>query len=335
MLVSAPIPRPSPSSAAGTEPEPQAGTLTDASGSTRHVLDRYAGDVSQEPLPADDGAISPSKQIGRFTVPPFVMDLGREPGALAALAAGALALFVAGLDPKVFGPGMPDMQRALRERQGLENLFLLAVVVQAAFYLVGGAAGDIVGPKRVLLVGLAGMVVSEVVAAIWSDGALFLAARVATAASIGLVIPTAIAVVAMAYSGVTRATALGAAYAMLGLSSALAPAILNAVTPRVGRWPAFALVAIIAVLAFVVARRNIRFVLVQSPTGGVRGGARHVGVRPAVPDRSHHGSRRRHVQSHAHRLSWRWASASSSCSWSGSDASGTVWTRPWPSTSVP
>lgn len=56
------------------------------------------------------------KRIGRFTVPPFVMDLNGQPGALVALVAGALALFVAGLDSKVFGPGMPDMQRALRER---------------------------------------------------------------------------------------------------------------------------------------------------------------------------------------------------------------------------
>jgi MFS transporter, DHA2 family, methylenomycin A resistance protein len=212
--------------------------------------------VSEEPVDAVVESGAPARQVGRFTVPDFVMDLGREPGALAALVAGGLALFVAGLDPKVFGPGTPDMQRALRERPALENLFLLAVVVQAAFYLVGGAAGDILGSRRVLLAGLAALVVSELMAVIWDDGALFFVARIASAASIGLVIPTAIATVAMAYTGATRATALGAAYAMLGLSSAIAPALLSAVTPSIGRWPSFAVVALVAIVAFVVARRG-------------------------------------------------------------------------------
>ena len=203
--------------------------------------------------------------MGRFTVPEFVMDLGREPGALAALSAGALALFVAGLDPKVFGPGMPDMQKALRERPALENLFLLAIVIQAGFYLVGGAAGDIVGSRRVLLTGLAALIVTELMAVIWDGGAMFFVARIGSAASIGLVIPTAIATVAMAYTGATRATALGAAYAMLGLSSAIAPALLSAVTPSIGRWPSFAIVALIAVVAFVVARRGTSVFVGRAP----------------------------------------------------------------------
>ena len=69
----------------------------------------------------------------------------------------------------------------------------------------------------------------------------------------------------MAYTGATRATALGAAYAMLGLSSAIAPALLSAVTPTIGRWPSFAIVAIVAVVAFVVARRGTSVVTGRPP----------------------------------------------------------------------
>ena len=128
-------------------------------------------DVSQAGPELDDGyAGRIPARLGRVEVPPFIRDLDREPGAMAALLAGALALFVAGLDPKVFSPGMPDMQSALRERPALENLFLLAVVVQAAFYLVGGAAGDIIGSRRVLLVGLAGMLVFELLPVVGDDG---------------------------------------------------------------------------------------------------------------------------------------------------------------------
>ncbi len=221
------------------------------------VRDRYAARVTldgTETVDTYSGRIP--ARIGRFQVPPFIRDLDGEPGALAAMVAGSLALFVGGLDPKVFSPGMPDMQSALRERPSLENLFLLAIVVQAAFYLVGGAAGDIIGYRKVLLVGLAGMVVFEVLPLLGDDGPVFLVARIGASASIGLVIPTGIAMVAMAYTGATRATALGAAYGMLGLSAAIAPAMLSAVTPSIGRWLAFVIVGLVAIGAFAVVRRR-------------------------------------------------------------------------------
>jgi MFS family permease len=220
-------------------------------------------ELTDEGAPGHSGRIP--ARVGRFEVPPFIRDLDGEPGALAALAAGALALFVAGLDPKVFSPGMPTMQSALRERPALENLFLLAVVVQAAFYLVGGAAGDIIGYRKVLLVGLAGMIAFEALPIIGDEGPIFLVARIGASASIGLVIPTAIAMVAMAYTGATRATGLGAAYAMLGLSSALAPALLSAVTPTFGRWLAFVVVALVAIPAFALVRRRTTALLGARP----------------------------------------------------------------------
>ncbi len=74
-------------------------------------------------------------------LPEFVADLGREPGALGILAAGSLALFAVGLDPKVLSSGMPDAQVALRERPQLEAVFLLTAIVQAAFLLIGGVLG--------------------------------------------------------------------------------------------------------------------------------------------------------------------------------------------------
>jgi hypothetical protein len=70
------------------------------------------------------------------------------------------------------------------------------------------------------------------------------------------VLPLALAVVAVTYNGATRATALGIAYAALGASTAIAPALLLAVTPTLGRWPAFLLAAAcLAAAAVVVIRR--------------------------------------------------------------------------------
>ena len=193
----------------------------------------------------------------RLTIPSFVLDLGREPGAVAALVAGSLAIFAAGLDPKVLSSGMPDAQTALRQKPELESLFLLSIIVQAGFFLIGGAIGDLFGRRKVLLVALAGLVMAEAVLIVFPSGPMFLAARVLAAATTGTVLPVALAVIAVTYNGAVRATALGVAYAALGAATALAPALLLAVTPSLGRWPSFLLVGVFAVLAFWAVRRNV------------------------------------------------------------------------------
>ena len=183
-------------------------------------------------------------------MPAFIAELGQPRTALAALVAGSLCLFAVGLDPRVFSSGTPDAQTALRERPQLESLFLLAAVAEAAFLLIGGLLGDVIGRRRILLVGLGAMAVFETLAMVTGDGPLFFAARIGAVASVGFVLPVALAVVAVAYTGPARATALGLAYAASGASTAVAPAILLAVTPLVGRWPSF-LLAVVAALAAV------------------------------------------------------------------------------------
>ena len=189
-------------------------------------------------------------------LPAVITDLAREPGALGILVAASLALFAVGLDPKVFSSGMPNAQVALRERPQLEAVFLLSAMVQAAFLLIGGVTGDVLGRRRVLLVGLVGLTIAELAAIIFTSGPLFLVMRVAAAAFGGLVLPVALSIVAVTYTGIPRATALGMAYAALGASSALAPAVLIAVTPTIGRWPSFLLAAAaLALAAYVVVRK--------------------------------------------------------------------------------
>jgi MFS family permease len=188
--------------------------------------------------------------------PDFIADLWREPGTFPILVAASLALFAVGLDPKVLSSGLPDAQAALRERPQLEAVFLLSAMVQAAFLLIGGVIGDALGRRRVLLVGLVGLTIAELAAIVFPSGVPLLAVRLAATAFGGIVLPVALSIVAVAYTGIPRATALGMAYAALGASSALAPALLIAVTPSIGRWPSFVLAAIaLAVAAFVVVRK--------------------------------------------------------------------------------
>src|SRR6476620_8667733 len=185
----------------------------------------------------------------RLRLPTFLTDLGQPRTALLALIAGSLALFAAGLDPRVFSSGTHDAQTALRERPQIEALFLLGSVAEAAFLLIGGVLGDIAGRRRILVIGLVALVVFETASMVTGDGVPFYISRVASVASVGLVLPVALAVVAVSYSGIVRATALGLAYAASGAATAIAPTLLSIATPTGGRWPSFLLVIVVALIA--------------------------------------------------------------------------------------
>ncbi|HZX56015.1 MAG TPA: MFS transporter, partial [Ilumatobacteraceae bacterium] len=193
----------------------------------------------------------------RLKLPQFLVDLGQPPSAFAALVAASVALFAVGLDPRVFSAGTANAQAALRERPQLESLFLLAAVAEAAFLLVGGILGDTIGRRRVLLGGLVALALFEAGALISGDGPVFYACRIGAVAAVGLVLPVSLATVAVAYSGVTRATALGMAYAALGIGTAVAPAVLAALSPTVGRWPSFLLAIGVISVALVLSWRSV------------------------------------------------------------------------------
>src|SRR4051812_13729713 len=185
-------------------------------------------------------------------MPESLAQLGQPPEVFAALVAGSFALLAVGLDPRVFSAGTPDAQASLRERPQLESLFLLAAVTEAAFLLIGGILGDTLGRRRILLVGLGALAICETGAMVTGDGPVFVAFRVAAVACVGLVLPVSLAIAAVSYEGVPRATALGLAYAALGVGTAVAPALLIALSPTGGRGPAFVL-AIAAISVALVA----------------------------------------------------------------------------------
>ncbi len=198
----------------------------------------------------------PDVRLDRSRIPAVLLELDR-PGALGTLVAATAALFAAGLDPHVFGPNLPNVQSVLRERPSLEALFVATTIATAAFYLVGGALGDLSERRRLLLVGLAVLLVVDLVSAVVQDGFLFALGRVTAAAAVGLTVPVALAIVAMAYDGVPRATAIGVAYAGYGAATAISPAVLTTLEPVVGRAPSFLLPVLAGALALWLVRRRI------------------------------------------------------------------------------
>ena len=129
-------------------------------------------------------------------------DIARDRQKLGVLLAAIVATLAAGLDPHVFGPSSPTVQAALRTRPQIETVYLLAVVAQAACFLVGGVIGDLGRRRRVLLVGLGLLTVGETLAMLGESGPLFIVGRLLAASGVGLSVPVALAWVALSYDGV-------------------------------------------------------------------------------------------------------------------------------------
>ena len=194
----------------------------------------------------------------RPTIPAFLRDLDREPGAVRTLGIAALSLFAAGLDPRVFSPGLGSVQAAIRENSQAEVLLLLATVVGGGLFLIGGVLGDADGRRRLLLGALATMLVAAVIGLFVTDGPLFVISRMIGLAAASVTLPIALAGVAETYDGITRATAIGIAYAAYGAATAAGPILLTLFGPDGPMWPAFIASALESALALFAARSGWR-----------------------------------------------------------------------------
>jgi MFS family permease len=196
--------------------------------------------------------VSRTADVSRPTIPKVIAQLLETPLARNGLLAGSAALVAAALDPKVWGPTLPSVQAAIRERPGIETLVLLAALGGSALLLVGGAIGDSARARRIIVGGLTVELVAALVSVIVGDGWLFVASRLVGHAAAAFIIPAALAMVATSYDGVARATAIGIAYGAYGAAGAAAPILLQLV-PGV-RLPAF----VVAIVGCLFALRLIR-----------------------------------------------------------------------------
>ncbi len=194
---------------------------------------------------------------GKSRLPPFVHDVIDDRRGFRTLLVVSLAILAAALDPPLLDPGMPTIRAALRAEPSLQAILSLSTEVQAAFLLIGGVVADRWRTGRTLQLGLAGLVVGCALAILMPSGPGLLASRVVGWASSGIVIPFSIGAVAVVYTGTTRATALGIAYAAYGAGTAAAPALVVLLGVQGPRWPAFAACAVTALIAIPVVRRYL------------------------------------------------------------------------------
>jgi EmrB/QacA subfamily drug resistance transporter len=145
------------------------------------------------------------------------------------LATCILASSLAFIDGSVLNVALPAIGQSFdahtAEVQWVMNAFTLPL---SALLLLGGAAGDLYGRRRVMLFGIALFTLASVLCAIAPSLAIFLAARALQGLGAAMLLPNSLATLSAAFSGEKRGRAVG--------TWAAAGAIAGAVAPLIGGW---------------------------------------------------------------------------------------------------
>jgi EmrB/QacA subfamily drug resistance transporter len=128
------------------------------------------------------------------------------------------------IDSSVVNVALPAMQRdfqsPLATMQWIVNGYMLML---AALILLGGAAGDRLGRRRVFLIGLVGFAAASVACGLAPAVPWLIAARFAQGVAAALLVPASLAIIGSAYSGEARGRAIGTWAGAAALTTALGP----------------------------------------------------------------------------------------------------------------
>jgi EmrB/QacA subfamily drug resistance transporter len=128
------------------------------------------------------------------------------------------------IDSSVVNVALPAIQSGLSAElaamQWVVNGYMLTL---ASLILLGGAAGDRLGRRRVFLLGLAGFATTSLACGLAPSAGWLIAARLAQGAAAALLVPSSLAIIGAAYSGEARGRAIGTWAAVGALTTALGP----------------------------------------------------------------------------------------------------------------
>jgi EmrB/QacA subfamily drug resistance transporter len=169
------------------------------------------------------------------------------------LIAVCLAIFMLLLDITVVNVALPDIQRSLHssfsDLQWVVNAYALTL---AAFLLTSGAVADLVGRKRVFMLGLVVFTVSSAVCGLSRSPLTLNLARAVQGTGGAMMFATSLALIAQAFRGKDRGTAFGVFGAVTGAAVAVGPVLGGVITSGIGwEWIFFVNVPIGVLAVFV------------------------------------------------------------------------------------
>lgn len=137
-----------------------------------------------------------------------------------------LASFVAFLDGSVVNVALPAMARSLGGglvlQQWVVDAYLLTL---GSLILIAGSLSDILGRKRILMLGLVGFGVASLGCAVAPNAGLLIAARAVQGAAGALLVPSSLALIIATFSGEAQSKAIGTWTAWTGISFIIGPLV--------------------------------------------------------------------------------------------------------------
>jgi EmrB/QacA subfamily drug resistance transporter len=108
----------------------------------------------------------------------------------------ALAQFVIILDTSIIGVALPTIQEHFGFSQSdLQWIFNAYVIIFGALLLLGGRLSDIIGAKKIFIVGFIILTVASIIAGLASSGSVLMAARAFQGLGAAFIAPSALAIV--------------------------------------------------------------------------------------------------------------------------------------------
>jgi EmrB/QacA subfamily drug resistance transporter len=143
----------------------------------------------------------------------------------------SLALFMVVLDNLVVTVALPSIRRDLGASvQALEWTVNAYVLAYAVLLLTGAALGDLLGRRRMFVVGLGIFTAASAAAALAPTAGTLIAARAVQGGGAALVTPLTLTLLAEAFPGEGRGAALGIWSGVSGMAVAIGPLVGGAVT---------------------------------------------------------------------------------------------------------
>jgi EmrB/QacA subfamily drug resistance transporter len=119
-----------------------------------------------------------------------------DPRRWKALAVLSLAQFLIIMDTSIIGVALPAMQQQFAFSQSdLQWIFSAYVIVFGALLLLGGRLSDILGQRRIFVIGFAILTAASVLAGLASSGTILIAARALQGVGAALIAPSALSIV--------------------------------------------------------------------------------------------------------------------------------------------
>ena len=136
------------------------------------------------------------QKIGKNTVEPeSKMSTQADPRRWKALALLSLAQFLIIMDTSIIGVALPAIQQQFSFSQSeLQWIFSAYVIVFGALLLLGGRLSDILGQRRIFIIGFAILTAASIIAGLASSGNVLIAARALQGVGAALIAPSAMSI---------------------------------------------------------------------------------------------------------------------------------------------